>query len=207
MKSTALIVAAGMMVAASTQAAIIGTTGNIVQIGAPASVTPGALFTFPNAVAFNERQFATGAGIGDITANPWVAPPLSPGPWAGVVNSHFVHVDPPPTGALFVLNGSVTFDGAIIAVMLTSPGQIAPNHLDTSDFLGALGTVYPTGHPFRGWNGSGTVGVFGSTIRFTNVTVQPGDFEQFRVLTQVPTPGSLALLGVGGLLTMRRRRH
>ena len=206
MKGASLSVAA-VVCAAGAQAAIIGTTGNIVQIGAPASVLPGALPTPINAVAFDEKQFIQGAGPADFTMNPSVAPPLTPGVWGGVVNSHFIHFDPGFFGGVAFLNGSVTFDGPIIGVMLSSPGQTPPANLDVTDFLGALGTAYPTGQPFRGWNGSGQIMVVGATIRFNNVACPAPDFEQFRVVTATPAPGSVALLALGGLIAGRRKRR
>ena len=52
--------------------------------------------------------FFQGAGPADITMNPSVSPPLTPGVWAGVVNSHFIHFDPMLAGGVAFLNGSVT---------------------------------------------------------------------------------------------------
>ena len=208
MKTGMIIVAALVCAAGSAQGAIIGTAGNIVQIGAPAAVLPGTLFTPVNAVAFDEKQMITGAGPGDIVMNPWVAMPLSPGPWAGLVNSHFIHVDPGAIGAGVLVNGSVTFDGMIIAVEVTSLANIPPANLDATDFLGAVGTAYPTGLPVRGWNGNGQIQVLGATLRFNQVFVPGGNnIDQFRVITQAPAPGSAALLGLAGLMVCRRRRR
>ena len=140
MRCTVLSLVALTAAAATSQASIVGTAGNILQIAPPASVNPGALITPINAFAFDEQQNRTFAGLGDITVNPSVAPPLTPGPWAGLVNSHFIHVNPITAGAIFALNGSVTFNGNIVAVMLSSPGNIPPANLDATDGLGAFGT-------------------------------------------------------------------
>jgi hypothetical protein len=145
----ALILTALLTVATAASAAIISTSGQVVQIPPPPSVM-GDLESNDHMFAFDEQQNVTlasalavditTAGVYDDQAD------LTPGtiPAGTVVNSHFVHADKVGEGGGGVnLEGTVTFDTDIVGIALVGAT------LDASDFLGAPGTVYPTGKEQR----------------------------------------------------------
>lgn len=187
--------------AAASHATITGTTGNATQIGAPLSCLPGGqagptVYCWDEAVNVN----ASGGVFADM-----INPPNSvPGtPIAGFVfgtfDSHLLHIDDP----FYAHSGTVTFSAPIVAVMWRDVT------LDNSDAaFGAPGTAYPTGLFMRGWNTLSFFSAVGNTLTF-NFNSIPGAFsiDQVRVLTHsVPTPGAMALLGLGGAIAVRRRR-
>lgn len=199
----ALIVAAALPAVAN--AAITGTTGMAVNIGpAPAScvfgnMTPGVVW------AWDEQQNRGVSGLPvDLSINPSNSGSPTPGAVSGMIDSHFLHFNDfnPPQAV-----GTVTFNNPIIGVAYNN------NFLDLSDAaVGNFGTVYPTGDPWRGINsitpGTSFVSILGNTISFNfNVIAGVPDFDQVRVFTAVPTPGSIAMLGAGGLMAARRRRR
>jgi hypothetical protein len=120
---------------------------------------------------------------------------------AGPVSSHFIHLDFPTPASVI---GTVTFNAPIIGVAFSD------TFLDLSDApCGALGTVYPTGFVGRGFNSVGLISINANVLRFEFRPTATGalDPEQVRVFTRgVPEPGALALLGLGGLTALRRRR-
>ena len=191
--------------AAAANAAIVGTTGQVNQIGAPPSAMFGAIVGTP-ASAWDEQQgfLSTGLPV-DMVINPSNSNAPTPGVVAGPLNSHLIHWN---DFSGIAITGTVTFNGPIAGVAYSD------NFLDVSDAVaGAGGTVYPTFFPFRGVVPNAAAGNFiainANTITF-NLNLIPGivDFDQIRVYTRiVPTPGSLALLGAGGLMTARRRRR
>jgi len=198
-----LIALAGLSGAA--QAAIIGTTGQVTQIGAPPSALFGAIVGTP-ASAWDEQQgfLSTGLPV-DMVLNPSNSGAPTPGVVAGPLNSHLIHWND-FTGV--AIAGTVSFNGPIAGVAYSD------TFLDVSDAVaGAGGTLYPTFFPFRGVVPNAAQGNFisinANTISF-NLNLIPGivDFDQIRVYTRiVPAPGSLALLSAGGLLAARRRRR
>jgi hypothetical protein len=184
-------------------ASIVGVTGQATQIGSPASCLPSVL-TGPNAYAWDEQQnLNISAGLlVDMSTNPSFAPGgNTPGVVTGNLDSHFIHFD---TLSGNSATGTVTFSGFIVGVMFSD------NFLDLSDApCGALGTAYPTGFAGRGFNLQGTIRIIGPTL-FFDLHGHPGaiDPEQVRVLTRhVPASGPLALLGLGGLVALRRRQR
>ncbi|MCA9288288.1 MAG: PEP-CTERM sorting domain-containing protein [Phycisphaerales bacterium] len=185
-------------------AAITGWTGNATQIAPPPSATFGSLTGAP-ARAWDEQQGFIAAGLPvDLSINPSSSLLPTAGVVNGLVDSHFIHLED-FSGASVV--GTVSFNNPIVGVAYSDL------FLDASDGAAGAGpTAYPTFTPFRGINSfagaQSIVSISGNTISFDLLTT-PGiaDFEQIRVYTRVvPAPGSMALLGAGGLLAARRRR-
>lgn len=197
---TTIVSASTLILAAtSAHAAITGTTGSALQIGPPPACVPGAL-TGATAFAWDEATNRGFAGLADMINNPASNGTAIPGFIGGVFDSHFIHFEGIP--GIIGVGGTVSFNNPIVAVMFLQP------NLDASDApLGAFGTVYPTGLPFRGVTATSFFSIAGNTLTFQlSSTALPNDVEQIRVLTQVPAPGAAALLGMGGLLAARRRR-
>jgi hypothetical protein len=186
-----------------THAAIVGTTGSATQIGSPPSCLPFAL-TGPSAYAWDEQtNVAPSSGLlVDMSTNPSFAPGGNvPGLITGSVDSHFLHWE---DYSGVSASGTVTFSGPIIGVMFSDA------YLDLSDApLGAFGTAYPTGSIGRGFGPQGLITINGAVLSFTFYPQPvPGNgTEQVRILTRhVPAPGVTALLGMAGLIGLRRRR-
>ncbi len=210
--------ACGWMVlvcASAASAGIVGVGGSVVHIQAPASAEPNAL-TSTWIHAWNEKQ-------GVVLEHSLVVNAAQPGTYqyetdlspaaimsGTVVNSHYIHFDTPGEDEL-ILSGWVTFDAPILGVIAAgdNPGW---NLLESTDFLGAPGTLYPGGLKHRGLelpNGIDTFTI--SQDRMTLIidqfrVVKPGD--HVRVITEtVPAPGAMTLAGLGGLLALGRRRR
>lgn len=203
-RTTALtLVAFTVLGAVHASAAITGVSGQTTWLFAsPASCVSGALTGF-NAFAWDEQQNIplTNTFV-DLTNNPGNMGAPIPGVLNGNFDSHFIHFQGIP--GVISAQGNVTFNGTIVGVAFVN------TTLDVTDPLaGAFGTVYPTSYFARGAN---TVipsffSVSGNTIHFNLAALSSvGEVAQLRVFTQVPTPGPLALLGLGGLLASRRRR-
>jgi len=204
-RSTNAVLSAAVLsaVTLSSNAAIFGTTGQVTQIAAPPSAVFGAIFGTP-ASAWDEQQGFVTTGLPcDLTVNPSNSGSPTPGIVAGLLDSHIIHWN---DFAGIAITGTVTFNNPIAGVAYTD------NFLNASDLIaGASPTIYPTGFANRGINSTpgnpSFVSILNNTISF-NLNLLPGavDFDQIRVYTRVPTPGSLALLGAGGLMVARRRR-
>ena len=184
-------------------ASIVGVTGSTTWLGSPPAACGPFQLVSANAFAWDEQQNIPLTLACDMTNNPGNSGSPIPGVISGLFDSHFIHFD----GATGVTNaiGTVTFSGPIIGVIFT------PNTLTASDALaGSLGTVYPTGYPFRGINTStpSFCSINANTITFNlNAFPTVGEVAQIRVLTHpAPAPGSLAVLGAAGLVCGRRRR-
>lgn len=192
------------LTASAAHAAIVSTGGACIQQIIPPPTAMFGTFTGPQAWAWNEQQNRGVGGLPvDLSTNPSASNILPvPGVVSGIVDSHFIHFN--DFGG--PISGSVTFNNPIIGVAYTN------TNLDISDpIVGAFGTAYATGDPFRGINslppGASTVWINGNTIWFDLVvTAGAPDFDQIRVYTLTPAPGSLALLGAAGLVGARRRR-
>jgi MYXO-CTERM domain-containing protein len=189
--------------AGTAHAAIVSTTGNAFLTGNPPVANFPAIIN-PNVLCWNEQtNVVVSSGVlVDMTVNPSSSTTPTPGVLVGTFNSHFMHWGTlPPAGA----SGTVTFDAPIVAVIFRD------QQLDLSDpTFGSFGTVYPTGQFMRGMGNFGSVvSILGNTLTFNFVGSTAGtiDIEQVRVLTvPVPAPGAAALLGLGGLCVLRRRR-
>lgn len=200
--TVSVLTLAAAMTTSSASAAIIGVTGNTTWLGsAPVSCTPGSLTGF-NAYTWDEQQGVSLSLNVDMTNNPGSSTSPIPGTANGVYDSHFIHFE----GIAGVVGavGTVSFNNPIVAVIFRN------TNLDNSDApAGSPGTVYPTGYPFRGLNANppSFFSILGNTLSFNLNSINPVAFvDQIRVLTQAPAPGSMALLGLGGLIAGRRRR-
>lgn len=211
MNNLAIIVPASLAslaLAASAHGAITSVAGQALQIAPPASAIYTAL-PGPPAFCWDEQSGVSSTallvntiGPGTFTGGSW-GPSLA----AGVFDSHMIHFD--AGQGVAVVQGSVTFSGTIIAVIYEN------NLLDISDgLLGAPGTTYATGDPFRSHSsalGASSYTVAGNTISFTlwanSTAAWPNKMAQLRVLTDgtVPAPGAVALLGLAGFVGRRRR--
>lgn len=189
----------------SANAAITGTGGSCVQIGAPASALPGA-WIGPPAYAWNEQlNVNTASTAVNIAANGFFSGGAYSTFAGGLFDSHMIHFD--ASSGVAMVSGSVTFNSNIIAVIFDEA------LLSASDStFGAGGTTY-FNNANRSYSANtmspGTwLNISGNTISFDLWAMQPGNYiAEVRVLTHpVPTPGSLALMGLGGLAVARRRR-
>ena len=187
-------------------ASITGTTGQALQIGAPPSCLPGALMG-PPAYCWDEQANVTSGALAVNLFNNgiYTGPTPNFGVIGGQFDSHFIHFD--ALSGVANVTGTVTFSQAIVGVIYDESLLTA-----TDAGFGAGGTVYPTGNAFRSTSlnilGNSTIGVSGNTLYFDLWAFAPGNYlSEIRVLTHsVPTPGSVALLGLGGLACLRRRR-
>jgi len=211
--------------AGSSLASIVSVTGGISVIGAPVSVAPGQLESSTNAWAFDERQSFELSS--DLMVDRLIGTASAGSINSGtVVNSYFIHADPVGSGTdssdVVNISGTVTFDTAILGLIWT--GQecnncpVSPMYLDASDYLGAVGTIYPTGSLGRGYevedfyaiNGTQDFVISDDGFSLTTLSsaAQPLFSDQLRVITAaspVPLPlpvwlflsGLLALVGVG----------
>lgn len=188
--------------------AITSVTGQALQIAPPTS----ALYTAlpgPPAYCWDEQSGVSSTAVlvntignGNFTGGSWG--PIVAG---GVFDSHMIHFD--AGQGVAVVQGTVTFSGNIVAVIYENL------LLDISDGpLGAAGTTYATGDPFRSHAtnlGATSYTVAGNTLTFTlwanSIATWPNKMAQLRVLTDgtVPAPGAVALLGLAGLVGRRRR--
>lgn len=193
---------AALLAASTATADITSVAGMTTLVGAPAFADQFGL-NGPNAYAFKEKQnLVIAPTLVDMVNNPGNSGGPIAGAVFGLVDSHMIHFAPlnSPT---FQAIGSVTFDGPIIGVSFTQP------LLDISDVsAGAGGTVYPTGNPIRSTQIPSFFSINANVLTFDLFSLAgTPDFEQIRVFTRpVPTPGSMALLGLGGLMIATRRR-
>jgi MYXO-CTERM domain-containing protein len=121
------------------------------------------------------------------------------------VSSHFIHLGQNSSGPI---QGSVTFDHNIVGVICIGDSIVLGSSLDESDFLSA-GTIYPDGQMDRGLEigpSSDRLQISSDRRTLTFWLDASTSSDSIRVITSVPTPGSLALLGLASLGTARRRR-
>lgn len=199
---TAAVLALLALTSASS-AAIVSVSGQTVQLFSPnpASCVQGALAGI-TAYAWDEAQNRGIASLAvDMVNNPGASSAPIAGTLAGLVDSHFIHLESIP-GAI-PASGSVTFNNTIVGV------DFFNNSLDSTDGpFGAPLTTYPTFFPFRDLTtNSSSFNIVGNTINFNLNTFSPvGGVVQIRVFTQVPTPAGASIAGLAGLACLRRRR-
>jgi len=188
--------------AAPALASITSFSGSTTLLGSPPpACTPGTLQGF-NAHAWNEKQNTLFTNLFvDESQNPGSNSGAIPAILNGPFDSHFLHFEPLP-GAIGA-SGTLTFSGTIVGVMFVNTS------LDNSDVMcGSNTTLYPTTYPLRGLNSASTISYTGNVLTFNLWAAVPtNDLAQVRIITHpVPTPGAVALLGLGGLAIARRRR-
>ena len=204
MKTTCIALACVLALIAPGSHGALLVAGDVDVLAAPpASVVEGALQSdAATRLFFEGRVTLSSARIADIGG------PVSAGT---TVDSFFFHFDPFTEATPQHSAGSVTFEGAILAVFIESASLIS-----TDGAFGAPGTTYPSG--IRGLEPVGsavsdTVGISGSLLTFDfNAT---SSVDQIRVLVglaSVPEPATLALLAAGlfafgAQAQCRRRRY
>ena len=159
-------------------------------IGAPADVTDDAASN-TGMQGFDERQdVLLGAALsvdgGSIAAGTRV-------------NSHMIFLNTVGNTDASQANVIWTFDGIVLGVMSDSTGTL---EVASSAILGAIGTIYPaaafTARGLESNNGGDGPNdgytIAGNTLIVAMHVTEPGDW--IRVVTAVPEPGTIALLGV-----------
>jgi hypothetical protein len=184
MSGAALVVT----LATGVSAEIVSTTGQITKIAPPPSVRFHQLESNTTMFAFDEQQdvrLASNLKV-DISAPGTYDDfsDLTPStiPAGTVVSSHFVHADRVGrTTAGVTFDGTITTDTEIIGIIVTAPT------LSASDFLGAPGTLYPTGVPARGLNFNQQSDYVIEQVNRRTVTIHVethGHVDQIRVITR-----------------------
>lgn len=202
--------ALGLAVAPSALAGITGTLGDAIVLGSPpSSLLLNALTDDDFGFIFEERtNYSLSPGLDvDLTmagtydeTDDLDRTRVQAGT---LVNSYFIHVDndrnQPGSGKVKL---SVTFDTPIIGIM------VRDSTLDASDGqLGAAGTIYPTGQRRRSYEFTPDRIIVSADLRTVTIrTVSKNDMDEIRILTQVPEPASLALVGLGAAAALFRRR-
>ncbi len=214
---TGLLVTAGPL-----QAVPVSVSGDFALIAPPASVMPGALESSTTGWAFAEQQNVR-------LASDLMVDALLPGGAAGAItagttiNSFFLHFDPlgdsNAAADVETVTGSLTFSTPIIGVIWGGLpcAQCPPSSLflDSSDYLGDPGVLYPTGGLGRGleteefYARNGTQDFLTFSPDFMTVSVSmsalPRHSDQLRIITRLPEPGTLWLMSLG-LICLGARR-
>ncbi len=218
MRRFVLIPALGLLLAATpAAAAVIGTTGAISEIAAPASTLEGALDSNTQIFLFAEQASVTLASALSVDVNaPGTYSNGNP-PVAGsgqiaagtLVDSYFVHFN--PASGNQTLTGSVTFDTDILGVLVLTAA------LSGSDAgLGGPGTVYiPAGSdPNRGLDFGPDAMTLSANLRTLSFSLSDNSnrVDQVRIVVAgagpiIPEPDTALLFGAGLLVLAAARRR
>jgi len=189
------------MGAGAASAAITSVSGSTTWLGTPPVNCSPSFLMGGTVYTWDEQQNVSTSGVNvDMVNNPGTSAGAIAGTLAGNYDSHFIHLEDYSGAGPFT--GSVTFSGTIVGVIFVN------TTLDNTDVqFGSGGTIYPTGYPFRGLSSQSSFSIVGNQINFSLMAISPvAEVVQIRVLTLVPAPGSMALLGLGGLVACRRKR-
>jgi hypothetical protein len=193
----------------SSSAAIVLTTGDVVEIAAPASVA-----TNQNESDTNIHVFAEQAGVVlgspldvDMTAPDTIFDPPtggSPGtiPAGTTVNSYYLQLD--PVSGSKRLKGAVTFAEPILGVIAISDPALGGDKLSPSNVLGAPGTTYPAPAPSVGLEAStDNLRLYSSTLALDMVA---NVVDHVRVITAPLAPPDPTEIGsIGKKLAIKDR--
>jgi len=127
-----------------------------------------------------------------------------------MVDSHYFYYD--PTGSTSAV-ARFKFDAPILGIITNETAGAATNHFMMSDFL--MNPAVPVANQSLthftargleiGANDDYIRWIAADEIELHFTAASPGD--QIRVLTAVPEPTTMAVLGLGGLLVARRRKR
>jgi hypothetical protein len=206
-----LIVIAGAAVAAPCALGeIVETTGNLRKVAPPPSVEHGAFESNEWMHVFDELQnFVLTQDVRVDISVPGLyrnEAELTPAiiPRGTLIHSHFMHFDTVGMTEGFY-EGSITFSGVRILGII-----ILDASLDDSDWLGAPGTIYPTGLEGRGLedrpHGDIVFWREGELLKFEVSGRTMPLVDQLRVITLVPAPGATVLALMGAVCVLGRRR-
>lgn len=203
---SALSLALAASITAASGAAITGVTGSTTWLGVNPPNAQQFNLMGPNVYVWDEQIGSTLSTAVNIASNGTFTgfAPYTAGTISGGFASHMVHFDPGAAPPFAI--GSVSFAQNIVAVIFDEAKLSA-----TDASMGALTTTYDTGSIFRSYNadilGFTSFNVAGNTFSFQFMQ-SPGQINRMfeaRVITVVPTPGSLAFIGLGSLVSFRRR--
>jgi len=209
MKICTTVFAALALTSSVATAGISFTTGDALETAPPIDIAPNNTTDNDNFIVFQEQSAVASpvaipldqvvGGLTDQNSD-LVSGMVD----AGIeFNSFYIHVDSDGSSTQEFL-GSIRFTNAILGVIVTSGG------LNSTDILlGNPGTSYPTNASLRGLELFGNQDAF--TISddrrtFTYDGRVSTAIDGIRIITAVPSPGALALLSIGAVSCMIRRR-
>ncbi len=132
-----------------------------------------------------------------------------PGVNTSIVNSYLIHFDPTSGLGGRTTTGWIEFNAPIY--IITHPN----NDIDQTDArFGMNGVTYGQGLSDRGWDlasadwfdiSTPSAGIWKLSWE-ANASSGMDEMRIIEIVDTIPTPGSVALLGLGGLAVLRRRR-
>ncbi|MCC6677015.1 MAG: PEP-CTERM sorting domain-containing protein [Phycisphaerales bacterium] len=219
----AATIAAALLVSASANADIIGwsstgvhgpytmTSGDDLRLNKTEDNTRSWVFReqqnvgLPSTLVYNAHKLGRYTLFSDLESGS----PIIPGDASSLANSYIFHFDPTSGVGTKHSNGYVDFDREIYVITKN-------NDLDDSDGLLGVGQYPGRFSPIadRGYDMRGTEDWFDISNPSPNVwrlefgTSATTGMDQLRVVEtwKTPAPSSLALLGLGGMVAVRRRR-
>ncbi len=196
---------AGVVSATASNVALCG-AGVAISTSAPSSSGTAASNADCTVRVFNEAQNTSliGSLINDpinLIPGTGILTALVGTVAAGTLVDSFM-IDYQPSTIFQGVQGNVTFSQKILAVVYNQPG------FGATSFLGNTSTAYSYGglygiEPVLG----DQLSFSGNTLNFRFLTSSLGSGDHLRVITEVPLPATLALLGLGslGLFASRRK--